>query len=187
MPLLLCLCYVTSSDESCVGIPHKEAALHYCDEVHHLARSIGAVNAIVRRPTDGKLVGYNTDCEACITSIEEAFRERQVANGQESHVSPIAGKLIVLVGASGAEQAISFGANSRGARLIIFNRSFERANALAKAVAGEALPYECFKEFCPEKGMILASASTVGMEPNVDQTPAPKVLSVALLSPRITC
>lgn len=37
-------------------------------------QSIGAVNTIVRRPTDGKLVGYNTDCEACITAIEDAIR-----------------------------------------------------------------------------------------------------------------
>lgn len=30
----------------------------------------------MRRPTDGKLVGYNTDCEACITAIEDALRVR---------------------------------------------------------------------------------------------------------------
>ncbi|KAL2499816.1 Bifunctional 3-dehydroquinate dehydratase/shikimate dehydrogenase [Abeliophyllum distichum] len=158
-----------------VGIPHKEAALRFCDEVHPLAQSIGAVNTIVRRPTDGKLVGYNTDCEACITAIEDAFRGRYVASGQASHVSPIAGKLFVLVGAGGAGRAIAFGAKSRGARVVIFNRRFERAKALAKAVSGEALPYEYLEEFCPEKGMILANASAVGMEPNEDQTPVPKV------------
>jgi len=36
-------------------------------------QSIGAVNTIIRRPGDGKLVGYNTDCEAAITAIEEAL------------------------------------------------------------------------------------------------------------------
>ena len=39
-----------------------------------LNQSIGAVNTIVRRPIDGKLIGYNTDCEACITAIEDALR-----------------------------------------------------------------------------------------------------------------
>ena len=39
-----------------------------------LNRSIGAVNTIVRRPIDGKLIGYNTDCEASITAIEDALR-----------------------------------------------------------------------------------------------------------------
>ena len=37
-------------------------------------QSIGAVNTVIRRPTDGKLIGYNTDCEACITAIEDAMR-----------------------------------------------------------------------------------------------------------------
>lgn len=36
-------------------------------------QSIGAVNTIVRRPSDGKLIGYNTDCEASITAIEDAL------------------------------------------------------------------------------------------------------------------
>ena len=39
-----------------------------------LNQSIGAVNTIVRRPNDGKLIGYNTDCEASITAIEDALR-----------------------------------------------------------------------------------------------------------------
>ncbi|KAK4492563.1 hypothetical protein RD792_003378 [Penstemon davidsonii] len=158
-----------------VGIPHKEAALRCCDEVDPLALSIGAVNTIVRRSSDGKLIGYNTDCEACITAIEDAFRERYITNGQTSAVSPIAGKLLVLVGAGGAARAIAFGARNRGARVVIFNRNFERAKALAIAVSGEALPYECLNEFQPEKGMILANASSVGMEPNIDQSPVSKV------------
>ncbi|KAK4418197.1 Bifunctional 3-dehydroquinate dehydratase/shikimate dehydrogenase, chloroplastic [Sesamum alatum] len=158
-----------------VGIPHKETAVNCCDEVHPLALSIGAVNTIVRRPMDGKLVGYNTDCEACITAIEDAFRERFVRNGEALHVSPIAGRLFVLVGAGGAGRAIAFGARSRGARVVIFNRNFERAKALAMAVSGEALPYESLNDFRAEKGMILANASAVGMEPNTDQTPVSKV------------
>lgn len=38
-----------------------------------LYHSIGAVNTITREPRDGKLVGYNTDCEASITAIEDAL------------------------------------------------------------------------------------------------------------------
>ena len=40
--------------------------------MHH--QSIGAVNTIVRRPYDRKLIGYNTDCEAAITAIEDALK-----------------------------------------------------------------------------------------------------------------
>ncbi|XP_031111738.1 bifunctional 3-dehydroquinate dehydratase/shikimate dehydrogenase, chloroplastic-like [Ipomoea triloba] len=155
-----------------VGIPHKEAAVDCCDEVDPLAKSIGAVNTIIRR--NGKLIGYNTDCEACMTAIEDALKERQMTNGHASHASPMAGKLFVLVGAGGAGRAMAFGAKSRGARVVIFNRNYERAKALAKAISGEALPYDRLNDFCPEKGMILANASAIGMQPRTDETPVCK-------------
>ncbi|KAM7249747.1 hypothetical protein ACFE04_000054 [Oxalis oulophora] len=134
-----------------VGIPHKEAAMACCDEVHPLAKSIGAVNTIIRRPIDGKLVGYNTDCEASISAIEDALR-----------------------GAGGAGRALAFGAKTRGAKIVIFNRNYDRAKALAKAVSGEALPFESLDNFSPENGMILANASAIGMQPNSNQTPISK-------------
>lgn len=78
-----------------MGIPYKEAIVDFCDEVHPVAQvnivcvfescifliliilfnnqSIGAVNTIIRRRDDGKLVGYNTDCEAAIVAIEDAL------------------------------------------------------------------------------------------------------------------
>ncbi|KAI3821468.1 hypothetical protein L1987_09036 [Smallanthus sonchifolius] len=37
---------------------------------------ICAVNTIVKRHSDGKLIGYNTDWEASITAIEDALRDR---------------------------------------------------------------------------------------------------------------
>ncbi|XP_061342553.1 bifunctional 3-dehydroquinate dehydratase/shikimate dehydrogenase, chloroplastic-like [Gastrolobium bilobum] len=157
-----------------VGIPHKEAAISCCDEVHPLAKSIGAVNTIIRRPNDGKLIGYNTDCEASITAIEDALRGRKHVNGEASHTSPIAGKVFVLVGAGGAGRALAYGAKSRGARVVIFNRNYERAKALAHAVSGEALPYEFLDRFSPESRMILANASSVGMEPNSNESPITK-------------
>ncbi|KAJ6674878.1 BIFUNCTIONAL 3-DEHYDROQUINATE DEHYDRATASE/SHIKIMATE DEHYDROGENASE CHLOROPLASTIC-LIKE [Salix viminalis] len=166
----------TSSDFAgfSVGIPHKEAAVGCCDEVHPLAKSIGAVNTIVRRPTDGKLVGYNTDCDASISAIEDALTERRITQKGVVEASPLAGKTLVLIGAGGAGRALAFGAKSRGARVIIFNRDYERARALAKAVSGEALPYESLDRFRPENGMILANASAIGMEPNSDQSPVSK-------------
>lgn len=40
-------------------------------------QSIGAVNCIVRRPTDGKLIGYNTDYVGAISAIEDGLRGRR--------------------------------------------------------------------------------------------------------------
>ena len=39
-----------------------------------LYQAIGAVNTIIRRSSDGKWVGYNTDREASITAIEDALK-----------------------------------------------------------------------------------------------------------------
>lgn len=51
----------------------------------------------------------------------------------------------------------------------------ERAQSLARAVSGEALPIEQLNTYCPENGMILANCSAIGMEPDVHLTPVSKV------------
>ncbi|KAJ4844116.1 hypothetical protein Tsubulata_028151 [Turnera subulata] len=143
-----------------VGIPYKEAAIEFCDEVHPLAKSIGAVNTIIRRH-DGKLIGYNTDCEASITAIEDAIKEHKYPDANASFLnSPLDGKQFVVVGAGGAGRAIAIGAKSRGASVIIFDIDF-----------GEAQPFESLSHFQPEIGAILANATPIGMHPNTDRIP----------------
>ncbi|XP_057961053.1 bifunctional 3-dehydroquinate dehydratase/shikimate dehydrogenase, chloroplastic-like [Malania oleifera] len=158
-----------------VGIPYKEVATGFCDEVHLLAQLIGAVNTIIRRPSDGKLVGYNTDCEAAITAIEDALGVRGLASGELPLTSPLKGKMFVLVGAGGAGRALAFGAKSRGANIIIFDIDFDRAKPLARAVSGEARPYSDIVDFRPEKGALLANATPLGMHPNTDRIPVAEV------------
>ncbi|KAH9754555.1 Shikimate dehydrogenase [Citrus sinensis] len=154
-----------------VGFPYKEAVMKFCDEVHPLAQAIAAVNTIIRRPSDGKLIGYNTDCEASITAIEDAIKERGYKNGTASFGSPLAGRMFVLAGAGGAGRALAFGAKSRGARVVIFDIDFERAKSLASDVMGAARPFEDILNFQPEKGAILANATPLGMHPNTDRVP----------------
>ncbi|XP_058002784.1 bifunctional 3-dehydroquinate dehydratase/shikimate dehydrogenase, chloroplastic [Hevea brasiliensis] len=154
-----------------VGFPYKEAVVKFCDEVHPLAKSIGAANTIVRRPSDGKLIGYNTDCEASITAMEDALKEQGYINSKASPISALTGRQFVLVGAGGAGRALAFGAKSRGARIIIFDVDFERAKSLAHGVSGEAQPFENLVHFQPEDGAILANATPLGMHPNTDRIP----------------
>ncbi|KAL3537959.1 hypothetical protein ACH5RR_001325 [Cinchona calisaya] len=176
-----------------VGIPYKEAVLDFCDEVHPLAQSIGAVNTIIRRPMDGRLIGYNTDCEASITAIEDALRLGGIRNG-DALPSPLKDRLFVLVGAGGAGRALAFGAKSRGARVIVFDIDFDRAKSLANDVLGEAYPFEHLVAFQPENGAILANATPLGMHPNtanripVDQKTLKeyKVVFDAVYNPRKT-
>ncbi|KAL0464219.1 UNVERIFIED_CONTAM: Bifunctional 3-dehydroquinate dehydratase/shikimate dehydrogenase, chloroplastic [Sesamum latifolium] len=183
----------TSSDFAgfSVGIPYKEAVIDFCDEVHPLAQSIGAVNTIVRRSDDGKLIGHNTDCEAGITAIEDALKECTIS--EPLIPSPLTRKMFVLVGAGGAGRALAFGAKTRGARVVIFDIDFDRAKSLAAAVLGKALPFEDLIGFRPEKDAILANATPLGMHPNTDRIPVPeetlrgyKLVFDAVYTPRKT-
>lgn len=169
-------------------IPHKEAALDICDEVDPTAKAIGAVNCIVRRP-DGKLFGCNTDYVGAISAIEEALQGSQPSISG----SPLAGKLFVVIGAGGAGKALAYGAKKKGARVVIANRTYERARELADVVGAKALSLDELSNFHPENDMILANTTSIGMQPKVDDTPISKealknysLVFDAVYTPKIT-
>lgn len=152
-------------------IPHKEAALQCMDEIDHVAKKIGAVNNLVRKP-DGKFKAYNTDYIGAISAIEDVIA---ATNGSTpAGASPLAGKLVVVLGAGGAGKSLAYGAKEKGARVVVANRTFERAKDLAAKVGGKALTLEEVQNFHPEEGMILANATSVGMKPNTEVTPIHK-------------
>ncbi|KAL0719864.1 hypothetical protein Bca4012_069188 [Brassica carinata] len=175
-------------------IPHKEAALKCCDEVDPLAKSIGAVNTILRRQSDGKLLGYNTDCIGSISAIEDGLRSSSGPSSvPSSSSSPLAGKTVVVIGAGGAGKALAYGAKEKGAKVVIANRTYERAVELAEAIGGKALSLTDLDNFHPEDGMVLANTTSMGMQPNVDETPISKhalkhyaLVFDAVYTPRIT-
>ncbi|MCL7043078.1 hypothetical protein MKW94_003507 [Papaver nudicaule] len=153
-------------------MPYKEVALECCDEVDPIAKLIGAVNTIVRRPSDGKLIGYNTDYIGAISAIEDGLRgSDKIYQGSGS---PLGGKLCVVIGAGGAGKAIAYGAKAKGARVVIANRTYERARELADLVGGDAVTLAQLETFCPEDGMILANATCIGMHPKIEDTLIPK-------------
>ncbi|KAK4803497.1 hypothetical protein SAY86_003314 [Trapa natans] len=152
-------------------MPHKEVALKCMDEIDPIAKEIGAINNIVRRP-DGTLAGFNTDYIGAITAIEDGLRGLNGAT--PATVSPLAGKLLVVLGAGGAGKSLAYGAAQKGARVIVANRTFERAKELAEKVGGKALTLEEVQNFHPEEGMVLANATSVGMKPKIEETPLAK-------------
>ncbi|XP_050225733.1 bifunctional 3-dehydroquinate dehydratase/shikimate dehydrogenase, chloroplastic-like [Mercurialis annua] len=151
--------------------PHEEAGLKCCDEVDPVAEAVGAINCMVRRPTDGRLLGYNVDYLGAICAIEEALRE---CNDTPASVSPLAGKLFVVMGAGGTGKALAYGGYKKGARVVVANRSFDKAKEIASKVGGIAMTLAELKDFHPEEGMILANTTSVGMQPRIDDTPLPK-------------
>ncbi len=154
-----------------VTIPHKVAVIPFLDELDGLARKIGAVNTIVN--DDGVLTGYNTDA----TGFRQALLERGI--------EPM-GKKVVILGAGGASRAISFILAEQGANLTILNRTPDKARQCAsmfsqREVRALELNRENLVEVL-EKADILINATSVGMTPNIDETPVP----FNLLKPDLT-
>ncbi|CAL4963622.1 unnamed protein product [Urochloa decumbens] len=171
------------------SLPFKVDAVKCCDEHDPVAKSIGAINTIIRRP-DGKLVGYNTDYIGAISAIEDGIGGPR---SKDAAISPLAGRLIVVAGAGGAGKAIAYGAKEKGARVVVANRTYEKAVSLANAIGGQALRLADLETFRPEEGMILANATSLGMYPNTDGTPiSKKALSFydmvfdAVYAPKVT-
>jgi shikimate dehydrogenase len=105
-------------------IPHKIAVMPYLDEIEDIAQKIGAVNTIVNE--DGRLIGYNTDWLGVLLPLE-------VKTNLES-------KTVALIGAGGAARAVAYAITCRGAKITIYNRTFEKAKKLAKEFGGTAYP-----------------------------------------------
>ena len=101
-----------------VTLPHKIAVLALLDRLDPVAELIGAANTIIRE-ADGSLTGANTDAPAFLAALRE-----------DAGYDP-AGQTIIILGASGAARAAAMALATTGvARLVIANRTLERAEAL---------------------------------------------------------
>ena len=143
-----------------VTIPHKESVLPFLDGLDHTARKIGAINTIVNQ--NGKLTGYNTDCMAAVMGLEYSMKE---AN------ETLNNKKVSIIGAGGAARAIAFGLKEKGCDITIFNRTTERAEKLSQDVKCK---FESFEEIHKLNSDILINTTSIGMFPDVDQTPVSK-------------
>jgi shikimate dehydrogenase len=148
-----------------VTIPHKVAVIPFLDEVDALAARIGAVNTIVYR--GGKLKGYNTDA----AGFYQAISEQGIS---------VAEKKITILGAGGAARAIAFILAEKGAELMILNRSLDSARAIAERVF-QTLRIEVKTgtliagnlKTVLDKNDIVVNATSIGMLPDVNETPVP--------------
>ncbi len=145
-----------------VTIPFKTEVIPFLDKIEGMAKKIGAVNTIVNR--EGKLIGYNTDCDGALEALEEKMSLR--------------GKRVVLLGAGGAARAIGFGLTERDCRLIVVNRSEKRGNGLSRALGCDYLPISSLAKMKAGEleADVTINATSVGMVPRDKETPVPKRL-----------
>jgi len=151
-----------------VTIPHKVAIIPLLDELDPLAEKIEAVNTISN--DDGVLKGYNTDASGFLQALLERGIEPK-------------GKKVVMLGAGGASRAVSFSLVERGVHMVILNRRLEQAEELAgrlsttfnKEVKALELVADNLAQVLGEAD-ILVNATSVGMSPNINETPVPSSL-----------
>lgn len=106
-----------------VTIPHKVTALAAVDEADEYARRSGSVNTVV---VDGdRLLGFNTDGPGLVRAIREDFS------------ADLHDLRVVLLGAGGgAGRAIAVQCAMESCeRLVLVNRTLEKAEALASELA----------------------------------------------------
>ena len=105
-----------------VTIPHKMEMAKLCDTLGPEAQLTGAVNA-VRFDADGSMHGDNFDGAGFVAGLRHQGHEP-------------AGKTVLMVGAGGAARAIALALCEAGVgRLLISNRTAEKADAIVQALA----------------------------------------------------
>lgn len=103
-----------------VTMPLKEYILSYLDEIDRDAKKIGAANTVLIE--EKKLIGFNTDGIGAIDALENK--------------GPIQGKKVIIIGSGGAAKAIAYVATQRGAKVVILNRTAQKAKELADQIKG---------------------------------------------------
>jgi shikimate dehydrogenase len=105
-----------------VTIPHKQAALALADRASEAARAIGAANTLTF--ADGAIEADNTDAPGLLAALGE---------------SP-AGRTALVLGAGGAGRAAVWALTTAGAAdVAVWNRTPERARALAAELGARAV------------------------------------------------
>ncbi|HWG08472.1 MAG TPA: shikimate dehydrogenase [Solirubrobacteraceae bacterium] len=125
-----------------VTIPHKGAALALADSAGPEAAAIGAANTL-NFAEDGSIAAENTDAPGLIAAIGE----------------PLKGRRALVLGAGGSARAAVWALLGAGAaEVLIWNRTRERALALARELGGAAVSE-------PEAADVLVNCTAVGLSP----------------------
>lgn len=138
-----------------VTIPHKQAVIPLLDELAESALRYNSVNCISNK--DGKLTGYNTDCDGFLRSAEKL---------------PIGGNVAILgCGGVGRMIAIEVARHGGNITLAVIPQDFKNAQLLMAEILAKCSD-ACVKivDISTLEGNfdLLINATPVGMYPKVD-------------------
>jgi shikimate dehydrogenase len=147
-----------------VTIPHKHAALQLADERTPSADAIGAANTLTFLE-HGEIEAHNTDAPGFLAAVGE---------------DDVRGLSAVVLGAGGAARAVVWALREAGAtEVAVWNRTPERAAALAAELGVSAVRR-------PPSADVLVNATSVGLEPRLDEAETLEALGLdQLLPPQI--
>lgn len=154
-----------------VTIPHKENLLRFVKEqggtIEPLAEKIGAANTLTRLE-DGSLFASNSDYSGALDAI---------CDGLSITYDQLKGKRVAVIGAGGAARAIVAGLAHHGCTVVIYNRTLEKAQALAdqfndKSMASKVVAAK-LEKLCDSCCQVYINCTPIGMHPDVDDTPMP--------------
>ncbi len=153
-----------------VTIPHKENALDFVKTkqgfVEPLAKRIGAVNTLIiesRATSDERRIrACNTDYAGALDAITSAMK---IAKDDLDNM-PVA-----VIGAGGVARAIAAGLRDTGAKVTIYNRTVKRGENLAADFDCDFAPLDHLPGVSAK---LLINCTSIGMHPNVNETPIPK-------------
>jgi shikimate dehydrogenase len=125
-----------------VTAPFKHEIMSLLAEVAGEARQIDGVNTVVNE--QGRLKGTNTD-------------HLGVANALKAGGITVSDRACVVLGAGGAGRAAVFGLLQQGGRVVLVNRTFEKAAAAAAALGCRAEPLEHLPEILKSADILVSS------------------------------
>lgn len=132
-----------------ITIPHKTEVIKYLDYSDKAAKSIGSANTIAIR--NGKLYGYNTD--------HSGFSADLITKGVK-----VRNKTVFIYGAGGASRAVIYAVkNAEAKKIYITNRTYKKAEKLAKHFRIESVQEENAAEIMSKADLII-NTSACGMK-----------------------
>lgn len=129
-----------------VTVPHKVAALAIADSASRSATEIGAANTLSF--ADDRVTADNTDASGIVQALQ---------------FDP-AGKRALVLGAGGSARAAAWALAGAGAEVSIWNRTADRAAALAAELGVSALGVSSDEALPAAEFDLLVNATTVGLE-----------------------
>jgi len=147
-----------------VTIPHKQSALKFTKAdggaVEPLAERIGAVNTLIVTTHSG-LKAYNTDYAGALDAI---------ISGMGITRADLKNLSVAVVGAGGVARAIIAGLSGADAKIMIYNRTIEKARKLAAEFDCDSAGLDDLPGL---DAKLVVNCTSVGMCPDAGATPIP--------------